>query len=99
MCIASGQLGCPALRLLRPAQPLATLLHLRHFTHVSQSRKGNGSQPTSHHGTPEPDACSDDQQLLAAAVAAARGRTASEEQEVSSACALAPEAAVEDLKG
>lgn len=66
-----------------------------------QGRRGPGSNPVSRHGTPETGAaataaaCSDDRQHVLAAAAAA----GEEDEEVTSAsAALAPEAAVADLK-
>ena len=73
---------------------------------LPQGRKGAGSQPNSARVTPEEAAFSDDQHnVLAAAAAAAAAATGhgggagEDDEEVTSAQALAPEAAVADLKG
>lgn len=72
-------------------------LHTNTLHSYLQSRRGPGSQPASRHGTPETAAASDDQRHVLAAAAAAAGE--GEEDEVTSATALAPEAAVAELKG
>ncbi len=71
-----------------------------------QGKKGAGSQANSARGTPEAGTAEfsdDQQQLLAAAATAATGADGGQrgDEEVTStaAAALAPEAAVADLKG